>query len=350
MAEEQKHASREKSNTFKKIYRDHYKQLLIISLVLVVFSLGVIGFKIATTGDFIDKGVSLKGGITVTVLTDQQINPEDLTLFLEQKLPGIDANVRTTSEFGVQKSIIIDASDVTADQLVVALQEKIPAAKIKDNISVATTDPVLGELSFIQTMKAVFIAFLFMAIVVFLYFGENTKVKILSVFLTLIAGGFMLFTTNIIFTILAGAIAALLIFLYTRYSIPSVAVILAAFSDIMLAVALLNIFGMKLSIAGIAAFLMLIGYSVDTDILMSVRVLKRKEGTVFSRIVGAMKTGLTMDVAALAAIVIAIIFSQSEVIREIMFVLLFGLIGDVIFTWIQNAGILRWHLERKGKT
>jgi preprotein translocase subunit SecF len=93
---------------------------------------------------------------------------------------------------------------------------------------------------------------------------------------------------------------------------------------------------------------MLIGYSIDTDILLSVRVLKRREGSVFDRVMGALKTGITMSVCALAAVLAAYFFTHSIVIKEIMFVLIAGLIGDIIFTWIQNAGILRWHLEKKG--
>jgi len=347
--EENKPLKKKGKNFFDHVYRHNYKQLLWISVILIIASLAVIGYKIATTGDFIDKGVSLKGGITLTILTEQQINTEELESFLVQELPQADFNIRTTSEFGVQKSIIIEASDTTSEELIKTLQEIIPEAKQKQNISLDTTDPILGNLSFIQTMKAVFIAFLFMAIVVFLYFGETLSIKILATVLTLVAGIMVLSSNSMVLTIIAGLIAVFLILIYIKYSIPSVAVILAAFSDIMFAVAVLNILGAKLGIAGIAAFLMLIGYSVDTDILMSVRVLKRKEGSVYSRIIGAMKTGLTMDAAALVVIIAVLVFSQSQVIIQIMTVLLIGLIGDIIFTWIQNAGILRWYLEKKGK-
>lgn len=334
---------------FLAFYENNYKKLLIFSLLIVVLSLGVIGFKLAITGDFIDKGVSLKGGVTVTVLTDQPVDLNELKTFLLESLPESDISIKTTSEFGVQKSVIVDASDVTAEALIKALQQKIPAANAKDNIGIDSTDPVLGALAFIQTMKAIFIAFLFMAIVVFLYFGEKTSTKVLAAALTLIAGILMLSTNGLVFSLIALLIAAFLIYLYAKHSIPSVAVILAAFSDMVFVVAILNLLGIKLTLAGIAAFLMLIGYSVDTDILMSVRVLKRKEGSVFSRVVGAMKTGLTMTSATLIVVIVALLVSQSDIIIQIMTVLFIGLLADIVFTWIQNAGILRWYLEAKGK-
>ena len=139
----------------------------------------------------------------------------------------------------------------------------------------------------------------------------------------------------------------LVVFLYFRTFVPSIAVILAAFSDIIVTLAIANLLNFRLSSAGIAAFLMLIGYSVDTDILLSTRVLKRREGTVMDRVFGAAKTGLTMAITTLVAVIVALIFTQSEVIRQIMSILLIGLSVDLINTWIQNVGLLRLYVERK---
>jgi len=47
------------------------------------------------------------------------------------------------------------------------------------------------------------------------------------------------------------------------------AVVISAFADIVMTLALVDILGLKISTAGIVAFLMLIGYSVDTDILFN---------------------------------------------------------------------------------
>ena len=92
---------------------------------------------------------------------------------------------------------------------------------------------------------------------------------------------------------------------------------------------------------------MLIGYSVDTDILLSTRVLKRTEGTVFERILGAMRTGLIMSGTTITAFIVVLLFTQSEVLKQIMLILLIGLLVDLINTWLQNAGIIRWYAEKK---
>ena len=118
---------------------------------------------------------------------------------------------------------------------------------------------------------------------------------------------------------------------------------------IVITLAIIDLMGLRLSTAGIAAFLMLIGYSVDTDILLTTRLVKRTEGTVFERLMGAMSTGLTMSATTIAVVTLALIFSQSDTIRQIMIILLIGLIVDLINTWIQNVGILRIYLARKQK-
>jgi len=140
----------------------------------------------------------------------------------------------------------------------------------------------------------------------------------------------------------------LVVFIYFRTAVPSLAVILAAFSDMIITLAIIDLIGIKLSTAGIAAFLMLIGYSVDTDILLTTRVIKRKEGSVFDRVIGAAKTGLTMNLTTLSALTIAFIFTPSEVLKQIMLILIIGLLVDIINTWLQNAAILRYYIEKKG--
>ena len=115
------------------------------------------------------------------------------------------------------------------------------------------------------------------------------------------------------------------------------------------ALAVMNIMDIRIGTAGIAAFLMLIGYSVDTDILLSVRVLKRKEGSVMDRIISSIKTGMTMTIIAIISTIVALAVTQSEVIRQIMLILLIGLIADIFNTWIQNVGLLRIYVERKSK-
>ena len=114
-------------------------------------------------------------------------------------------------------------------------------------------------------------------------------------------------------------------------------------------IAVFNILGIKLTAAGIAAFLMLIGYSIDTDVLLTTRVTRRREGTVTDATFDAMWTGLTMAAASTIAVFIGMIMTNSEVLQQIFLIIFIGLIADVINTWLENAAILKWWIEVKGK-
>ena len=50
---------------------------------------------------------------------------------------------------------------------------------------------------------------------------------------------------------------------------------------------------------------------------------------------------------AIVAVVLALFVVSSDVIQQIMIIVLIGLLVDIIATWIQNVGMLRWYLERR---
>ena len=136
-------------------------------------------------------------------------------------------------------------------------------------------------------------------------------------------------------------------------------VVLCALADILTAAASMNLTGVQLSLGTVAALLMLIGYSVDTDILLTMRVLKRK-GDTDDKIKGAMGTGLTMAGTSAAAVISLILvsnllhlvlpsFSRMDVIADMSTVLIFGLAADLFNTWVTNAQGLRWYLSRPRK-
>ncbi|MBN2454820.1 protein translocase subunit SecF, partial [Candidatus Woesearchaeota archaeon] len=156
------------------------------------------------------------------------------------------------------------------------------------------------------------------------------------------------FEREAMFALLLAFIAmALVVLAYFRTLLPSLFVIWTAFVDMVCTFAAMILLDVHISTAGLAAFLMLIGYSVDTDILLTTRVLKTIEGTVFERIIGAMRTGFTMTLTALIAVIAGLILAESETIKQIMLVLVVGLSFDLIHTWITNAATLRWWAERK---
>lgn len=307
--EEPKEPKEKISKRILNFYDKEYKKLMIIPILMLILAIVVIGVQTATTGSFIHKDVSLKGGVTLTITKEGQIDILALENSLESRFTENDILVRSINKGGAQVGVII-AADIEGtdkdklDSFIKAVESDIGFELVGDNYSIEVMGSSLGASFFKETFTALIIAFILMSIVVFIYF---------------------------------------------RTFVPSLAVILSAVSDIVVTLAIVDLIGMKLSTGGIAGFLMLVGYSVDTDMLLTTRLLKRKEGTVFDRVISSVKTGMTMTVTTMGALIVAIIFVQSAVIKQILIIVLIGLFVDIINTWIQNVGILRYYIERKSK-
>jgi len=296
----------------RSFYDKYYKQLLIIPFLMLLFAFIVIGWQYSSTGDFMNKGISLKGGTAITITSDiadiSSVSIPELELALKKDFPKADINIRTQKDLSELVAIDVEVDITNETQLAGfknSLIKAIPGLtldEIGQNIKVSGSS--LGATFFSQMIKAMIIAFILMGIVVFIQFKVPT---------------------------------------------PSLAVILAAFSDIVVTLAIVDLMGIKISTAGIAAFLMLIGYSVDTDVLLSTRVLKNTEGSVHQRVISALKTGLTMNITTLVAVGVGLLVSESVIISQIMTIIFIGLLVDMVNTWIQNVGILRLYLEKKDR-
>jgi len=100
-----------------------------------------------------------------------------------------------------------------------------------------------------------------------------------------------------------------------------------------------------------AALLMLVGFSLDTDVLLTTRLVKRK-GDPRENAFDAMKTGMTMSFSAMVAFLVLFAVSMIThiaVYYEISAVALAGLVGDVFATWGLNAVMVLWYKERQSK-
>lgn len=286
----------------KSWYDKNYKYLLILPiLVLIISAIYLVNFQ-KQNGDIIYKDVTLTGGTTITIF-DPNINLDELNSALQTKFP--DIHLRKISDFrtGEQKGVILE-TQAEVDEIKPEIESFLNYELTQENSSVEFSGEALSQGFYHQLRLAIFLAFIFMAIVVFIIF---------------------------------------------RTAVPSLAVILAALADIVMTVAVVDILGITLSTAGVIAFLMLIGYSVDTDILLTTRVIKRREGTINERMKGAFKTGMTMTLTSIAAMATALIvvYNASEVLRQIFTIVLIGLGFDLFNTWLANASIIKWYAESK---
>ena len=279
-------------------------QMIIIPLVLLLLSLIILGWSFISTGSPVELGVEFTGGTSVTVespLSLEEVQQQFTSQF--SNTPPISARDAGGGRVMLQFAPMDEAAQMELN--------KYLTSNYGSEISLRQMSAEYGQDLQLSAVKAVIYAFLGMAVLVFIIF---------------------------------------------RSVVPSGAVVLSAFSDIVIAATLMNLFGIALSLGTVAALLMLIGYSIDSDILLTTRLLKRR-GKLEDKIKGAMKTGLTMTTTTLAAIFILFLvstfaqyvssFSRIDIISDISAVLLLGLATDLMNTWMLNTGILKWYLGRE---
>jgi len=269
------------------------RQLVIIPLVLLVISLVLLALNMVTTGMPVTPGIDFSGGTAVTVITTDTRDQIQATF---SGYPLIDISE------GVNNGKFLKFSsmdDVKFRSMTSLITQKYPDAKI-DQIGES-----FGKTLQYQAVIAIIFSFIGMAIVIFLAF---------------------------------------------RTFVPAAAVVLSAFADMVMTAATMNVIGIPLSLGTVAALLMLIGYSVDSDILLTNRVLKR-QGKLNDKLSGAFQTGIIMTTTTLAATIAMFIVSwigSVQILMDISSVLLIGLFFDILNTWLTNAGILKWYVQKGG--
>lgn len=269
---------------------ESYKPLIAIPVIITLIALSFIIIK------GLPESIDLQGGSIAALNLEKPVDRAELTNIISQGLGTTDVNIKS----------------LTQSQAIVEIGGAADVIKLTDSLSgIATIEsfksvgPLVSQEALTQVYWAIAFAFIFMSITVLIIF---------------------------------------------RNLVPSVAVILSALSDIIIAVGGMSLFGIPLSVASVGAILMLIGYSVDTDILLTTRLLKRREGTITQRATDAFKTGLVMSASAISAlgvlyIVVVFYIPYAQVLSEIAAVLIIGLLADLLTTWLMNLGILRWYLE-----
>jgi preprotein translocase subunit SecF len=268
-------------------------KMVAIPLAIFVLSLMIVGMTFSSTGLPVKPGIDFKGGTAVTISTTDSEGAVT-AYFAGFPLEPVTRDVTSTLYLLRFTAMSPDQNQ----QLMDKINARYPDA------SVDYIDSTFGATLQGQALIALLFSFIGMAIVVFIAF---------------------------------------------RTVIPSVAVVSCAFIDIVGTAAGMTLIGIPLTLPTTAALLMLIGYSVDSDILLTMRVLKR-QGKLEDKLTGAFHTGIIMTTTTLAAVLSLWIVSSLagiEIIRLMATVLLIGLTLDIMNTWVTNASILKWYVEGK---
>ena len=280
------------------------KFMIVVPLALTLFAILVLLNNYSSHGYFLEKNIDLKGGVQLTIESSRQISTREFESFLKQKLHTADIRVRTSSDpvSGEQKTIIIEAGVQNETTLEEYAGKFLDIELTDENRSITKFGSTLASAFWDQAQKAFFWAFLFMTFIIFLSF---------------------------------------------RRVDVSLVIVSCILLDILATIGIISFLGVKLSLASFAALLMILGYGVDSNVILTNRVIKEKYGSVGERIAHARKTGLTMTGTTIVALMSLYFLAMASALKTVAMVLLIGLISDLIYTWIMNANILKLIVGRK---
>jgi preprotein translocase subunit SecF len=344
-------------------YQNNFKKMMIIPLIL-----GVIMLLLILVYPGIDPGVDLTGGNVLIIRSAQPISEPLLISILNENFSLKELKVSTIASptgYGAwiqytkdpfivnvesvleKATAAVDAEDETA--AINASKEALVLLKKQPEEFTNGKTALLSAQQALADYKEAFSKKLQDTLVEKLNLGNNVEFQKRDISPTLGAASF---NSSAMVTIIGVILITLIVFIAFRQFVPSAAIIQAMIFDVLAGLTGMALLNIPLSLTTLPAILMLIGYSIDTDIMLTSRMLKGKDGTPGERATSSLKTGLTMTTTSLAAMAVMIIFSyfyQIEVIYQISTILFFGLIGDMIATWLMNAPILLWWVEKKEK-
>ena len=126
----------------EKMYEKNYKRFIFISLGLLVLSLVILGINYASKGSVIERDISLKGGISITI-EKESLDEQEISSYLNEKFANI--NVRTLTDLSSRKSIgliINNGVNCASNRKSLELSEKFKAKNM-----------ITGENSLISIVK-----------------------------------------------------------------------------------------------------------------------------------------------------------------------------------------------------
>jgi preprotein translocase subunit SecF len=266
------------------------RQLLAVPLVVLVLALVVLGGWWAMTGSPAALGIDFTGGSELTVESSTELSRSAANDIFDEPVASVQGVEGENNRY----IITFESTNIQT------IRETAEANEDIQILQSGSTSPIFGS--------------------------DNQQLALVG--LAVAFGGM-----------------SLLAFALFRTFVPSIAIVISAFSDIVIPVAIMNLLGIKLSLGTVAALLMLIGYSVDSDILLNNHVLRRS-GVFYESTYRAMRTGVTMTVTSIAAMaVMAVVASLFgiDLMASIGLVLVLGLTADLMNTYMLNVTLLRWY-------
>ena len=274
-----------------------FPKLILVPIIIFILSLIVLFSNFLKTGDFILRDIDLKGGTLINIQTTSSLDTSGIEKQLITKYgSAFVSNIQSATGNGIEIQVEknVDVNDVIA--------ELKNSGVVVTSFTSESIGSFLGNLFFEQVVSVLAIGFLLMSFVIFLIY---------------------------------------------RNPVTSFSIVFASLAHILTTLAITSLLGIKISFAGFAALLMLIAYTVDTNIVLTNKVLKSSPDSFRTQYKKALSTGLTLIATITLTMLVVLLFSPSKLLVNVSQILVIGFLFDLPYTWIFNSSMLEWWVNRR---
>jgi len=276
---------------------NNYKKFLMISMVIFVIFVGTILFNYFKYGYIINKSITISGGYVTLINNNYHITNPEIQNTLNQM------NITDYVLYSTPNIIYIESGKQINETLLINLLNQDYNIKLlPTDISIQQYSSLVGNLIFNQFLFFVILAMILTAFVIFIAFRAS---KI---------------TLNIISTILFDVVGLLAILSITKYPIGA---------------------------NGFIGMLMILGFAIDNNVVLSTNIVKEKEKPFIERVRMSFRVGMLMEIIALYTLLLLYFIVPEPSVDEFAFVLSVAIILDLLYYLIGNIPLYKYFEAKK---
>lgn len=279
-----------------------YKILIIASLTIFFIFFGFVLKTYFETGYLFYRDISLRGGTSIEIPIKEKIDVQELISFLNSRFPNINIKI---------------------------IRHPITGNVIYINIEGPEN---LNKTEILNSLKN---------------FGLNVNEKEISVYSFSEKYGKAFYDQFLKLIIIATVLTSIVIYIRVKVPVATITIIFSTLFDIICTIGLLNLLGYEIADAGLAALLMIIGYAIDDNIIISTHFNRYKGKPFVERIYRASLTAITLTLTTVIAVLVLFLFVRVRIVEQIAFILLVSELFDEINTWLFNLPLYKWYSIRE---
>jgi preprotein translocase subunit SecF len=305
-------------------------------------------------------GVDFAGGIVIQVKLDQRHPPSEI----REALEPIQLSDSIIQEFGEKEAAEYLIRVTRTDLQLTGLDEKVRNAlssHFKEEVDLRRVEmvgPQVGEDLRKKALYAIFYAVLMMAVYVSGRFEQKWLMSIVMAICLILASSFAAFlgvgVTWLIIIAMAVTVA-LCWFLRLRYALGA---ILSIIHDVVVVVGAFALTDREISITIVAAFLTIVGYSLNDTIVVFDRIRenlgklrKKRLDEVMNISINETLSRTILTGTTTLVVLVVMLFLGGPVIHDFIFALLVGIVtGTYSSIYVASPALLFWETEHSRGT